>query len=254
MRGEETDAIMSFRSVTFRYGTRVVLEEVNFAIHEGESVCIVGPNGGGKTTLLKLALGLLKPNTGRVEVCGEVPQNVRLKVGYVPQTMAFDSQFPMTVLDVVLMGRLGLAGLGFWRQRDKVEAGQALDEMGIIDLIDRPFAALSGGQRQRVLIARALVSNPRLLLLDEPTAHVDASAETQFRELLGRLHKKMTIITVSHDLGFVSSQVRKVVCVNRTVQVHTTEALTGDVFRNLYTDDLRRVQHGHCPSGGHVHE
>jgi len=247
--------IVQLDGVSFAYGEVVVLEGVHLSIWPGEWVLVVGPNGGGKTTLLKLILGLLEPTAGQVRLFGQEPAKTRHRVGYMPQHIQFDSLFPVTVMDIVLMGRLGTPGrrlLGWYTRQDRQAAQEALAEVGLAGLENRPFAALSGGQRQRVLIARALCSRPELLLLDEPTAHVDPQAEGQLMEILQRLHRRMSIVMVSHDLGVVSPQIGSVLCVNRRLVVHPTTELTGEKIRQLYGEDLRMIRHDHrCSPEGH---
>ncbi len=233
--------------VSFAYDGTPVLENVELTIRPREAVCIVGPNGGGKTTLVKLILGLLKPDCGQIRVFGQPPRQTRLRIGYVPQYAQHDLQFPATVMDVVLMGRLGQQGIasffGFFSKADREAARSALERVGMEEFENRPFAALSGGQRQRVLIARALCCRPDLLVLDEPTANVDSLAESQLFEVLQELHRRMTVLLVSHDLGFVSHLVETVVCVNRTVAVHPTSELDGDAIRDVYGGEVRMIRH-----------
>tara|TARA_B110000093_G_scaffold86941_1_gene94101 strand:+ start:7847 stop:8653 length:807 start_codon:yes stop_codon:yes gene_type:complete len=234
-----------FEGVSFSYGGSLVVEDADFDIYKGESVCVVGPNGGGKSTLLKLMLGLLQPDQGRVHLLGDTPKRARARVGYVPQHIDFDPLFPVTVLDVVLMGRLERSTFGFANRRDTSRALEALEQMGMADRAQGSFAALSGGQRQAVLIARALAAEVDVLLLDEPTAHVDVAAEERLLKSLKALKEDLTLVTVSHDLAFVSRSVPKVVCVNRCVHVHPTTELTGDRLRQLYGFEVRMVQHDH---------
>lgn len=249
----DVNPAISFTQVCFSYGERPILEDATFEVNSGEHLCIVGPNGGGKTTLLKLILGLLKPQSGEISLFGESPVKSRRTIGYVPQHIHFDPLFPISVNEVVLMGCLGNhIGKNFTNE-EKSKAEKVIDELGLNEQTHSPFYALSGGQRQRVLIARALIMNPKLLLLDEPTAHVDAQAEAQFREILDRLAEKLTILTVSHDLSFVSAHVKRVLCVNRKVHIHPTEALSGSLVRQLYGQEMRFVQHGHC-EGACTHE
>ena len=238
------DPVIEFNDVSFAYDRAPVLEDVDVSIRRHESICVVGPNGGGKTTLLRLILGLLEPAAGRVRVFGQEPRRARRRIGYMPQHARYDPQFPVTASDVVLMGRLGQGNaLGWYGQADRRAAAESLAEVGMDGDTDRSFAALSGGQRQRVLIARALCCRPELLLLDEPTANVDTAVEAQLVDLLQQLNRRMTIVMVSHDLGFVSHIVQRVVCVNRRVVVHPTVELTGETIRDIYDVDVRMVRH-----------
>ncbi|MBS3734844.1 MAG: ATP-binding cassette domain-containing protein [Phycisphaerae bacterium] len=207
-------------------------------------ISVVGPNGGGKTTLLKLILGLLHPDRGQVRVLGALPEQARRRVGYTPQHTAVDAQFPASVTDVVLMGRLGhTRRIGPFTRMDRTAALEALEEVDLADLRRRPFAALSGGQQQRAIIARALVGSPELLLLDEPTAGLDVAAEQRLYDLLRRLNERMTIVMTSHDIGIVSQLVGRVICVKGTTEIHPTEELTGEMLRDLYATDVRMVRH-----------
>lgn len=249
------ETVLRFVDLDFAYERDPILRNVNLAIPKGDFVSIVGPNGSGKSTLLKLALGLLSPTRGRVEVFGRDPEHGRRRTGYVPQHPRLDPLFPVTALDVTLMGRLGVTpGLGAWRRADREKARESLDQVGLADRSDHHFAALSGGQKQRVLIARALAGDPEMLLLDEPTAGLDAHVEESFYRLLQELNRTLTILLVSHDLGFVSGFVRSVVCVGREVVVHPTSDITGEVIADLYGSDMRLIRHDHrCSDGGHEH-
>ncbi|MCC6358331.1 MAG: ABC transporter ATP-binding protein [Phycisphaerales bacterium] len=234
---------IQLQNVTFAYEDRPVLRDVNLAIRVGDFACIIGPNGGGKTTLLRILVGLLTPQAGTVSVLGESPVRARRRIGYMPQHASLDLKFPVNALDVVLMGRLHESRLGFYSRADRDRAAGALAEVGLADFGRRPFSDLSGGQRQRVLIARALACDPELLLLDEPTSNLDISVEEQLYALLGELNRRLTIVMVSHDVGYVSAAVKTAVCVNRTVHTHSTRELTGDVIRNLYGREVRVLQH-----------
>jgi len=237
--------------LTFSYGDVPVLEEVCLTVDQGSFCSIVGPNGGGKTTLLKLILGLLKPDRGRVSVLGGAAEKSWPRVGYMPQHARLDLQFPVNALDIVLMGRLGQGrNFGPFGEQDRNAAIDALRTMGLDEYVDRPLASLSGGQQQRVLIARARACNPDLLLLDEPKASLDLRMEGEFFELLGELNRRMTVIIVSHDLGFVSGFVNSCICVNRRVQVHPTSEITGEMIGQIYGGDVRLVRHDlHCTRG-----
>ncbi len=244
-----------FDNVTYSYGREPVLENVNLKIRFGDFASIVGPNGGGKTTMLKLILGLLKPDSGRVYVLGKNPKKSRLRMGYMPQYAHLDIDFPVTVMDVVLMGRLGLNSRFRYSKEDIKAAGSALCQVNISDMSNRMFSRLSGGQRQRVLIARALCSDPDILLLDEPTANIDPEIEETIFSLLVELNKKMTILVVTHDLGFVSQVVKSVICVNRRVLVHPTSEINGALVKDIYGADLRMVRHDHrCSEKGHIYD
>lgn len=245
----ESPPTVAFDGVSFAYRTGMpVVDGATFRVASRAAVCVIGPNGGGKTTLLYLMLGLLKPDSGTVRILGVDPELARKRIGYMPQHVGFDDTFPVNVMDVVLMGRLDVHVIARYGRADRAAAAEALDEMGVADLARRPFAALSGGQRQRVLIARALASRPDLLLLDEPTAYVDPAFTDQFYEIVRRLKTRLTVVMVSHDLGVVSEGIDSVICVNRTVRVHPTTDLTGEVIQDLYGSPHAMVRHDHCCS------
>lgn len=237
--------VVAVEGVSFAFDATPVLENVSLSIPPGDFVCIVGPNGGGKTTLLRLILGLLTPSRGRIRVFGRPPIEVRHRIGYMPQHVQLDPQFPMRVIDVVLMGRLGGWRLGPFRRVDRAVAAQALEEVALADCAKRPFSALSGGQRQRVLIARALACRPEILLLDEPTASLDPLVQDEMNDLLNELNRRLTVILVSHDVGFVAQYVKTVICVNRDAEVHPAETVTGDSIRELYGHGVQMVHHHH---------
>ncbi|MEW5994073.1 MAG: ABC transporter ATP-binding protein [Candidatus Zixiibacteriota bacterium] len=246
------NTLVLLENVWFAYNSRLVLEDVSLTIGRGEFIWMVGPNGGGKTTLLKLMLGLLKPRRGSVRVLGQTPRQARKGIGYMPQQAYLDPHFPVEVLDVVLMGRLGNS-LGPYRRQDKESAARALDQVGLHGTERAPFATLSGGQQRRVLIARALAAEPQLLLLDEPTANLDLAVEEELFELLYRLSEHLTIVMASHDPAFVSQFVERVICVNRTVAIHPTSAIEEGIMNELYGRPVRMVRHDRDQTqrGGH---
>jgi zinc transport system ATP-binding protein len=245
---------IEMRDVSFSYDRHTVLSNaghpvlanVNIRIEERDFVTVVGPNGGGKTTLLKLILGILQPSCGSVGVLGTRPENARPRIGYTPQHSAIDPGFPARVIDVVLMGRLGRrrSWHGYTRA-DREAAMEALREVELADRYTRPFATLSAGQRQRVLIARALAPDPELLLLDEPTSSLDVAMEEELHGLLTRLHGRLTIVVVSHDIGFVSELTETVLCVKQTVAAHSTSEITPELIREMYGRDVLMVRHDH---------
>lgn len=254
-RERKEDPVVTMENVTFSYNGEPVLEGVNLSVERGDFVSIVGPNGGGKTTLVKLVLGLLEPLRGNIRLFGCPPASARHRVGYMPQHSQLDMMFPVNVTDVVSMGFLGKGGLFAFQRRVERDArvDDVLRKLDIADLRDRPFAGLSGGQRQRVLIARALATDPELLILDEPTSNVDPAHEGELFELLLWLNHRMTVVVVSHDIGFVSRYVRTVVCVNRRVVVHPTSEITGEIISEIYGSDVRMVRHDERSGGGECH-
>ena len=250
----QNDHQIILNNISFAYKQRNVLENVDLVIKKGEFASIVGPNGGGKTTLLKLILGLIKPDRGVIRIFGKSPDKVRQQMGYMPQYAHLDMDFPATVMDVVLMGRLAKSNLWF-SKKDKVEVLTAIDEVGMTAFVNTEFNELSGGQKQRILIARALCSSPDILLLDEPTANVDHETEENLFSILQKLNAKMTILLVSHDLGFVSKYVKSVICVNRQVVIHPTTLINGAMIKDIYHGDLKMVRHDHrCSEEGHTHD
>lgn len=233
--------LIECRGVSFAYGRLPVLENATFAVHLGESLCVIGPNGGGKSTLAKLLLGLLEPSAGSLSVFGRRPAEARTGIGYVPQAMRFDPQFPISALEIVLMGRLNHLSVGRFSKACREAARAALSEVGLSGYERRPFSDLSGGERQRVMIARALACDPGILLLDEPTANIDLSIEAQLIETLVSLRRRMTILMITHDLDLVSSIGDSVLCVNHRVHRHSLP-LSGDTIREIYSG-RRRLEH-----------
>lgn len=245
---------ISLKDVSFGYGTEKVLDAVSLQVNRGEYLGLIGPNGSGKTTLLKLMLGSLPaPRAGRVELFGTPVDRFRewWRVGYVAQKAAsFNSGFPATVEEVVLTGRAPRRGLfRFFTAEDRQAAYEALDRVGMFDLKDRMIGRLSGGQQQRVFIARALVSRPDLLILDEPTVGVDVHAESQFYQLIRELRLEMglTVVLVSHDIGAVAHEVTSLACLNRKLFYHGSpgEFGTEEQLCELYGHHVRHIDHHH---------
>jgi zinc transport system ATP-binding protein len=236
---------VAIENLWVRLDGRTVLEDVNLEVKEGDFLGLIGPNGGGKTTLLKAILGLMKPSHGRVLVYGMSPETARKRVGYLPQKSLFDKNFPITALEAVIMGRYGKRGLlGRYSPDDKDAALSALEAVGMEEHADREIGALSGGQQQRVFVARALVSEPDLLLLDEPATGIDSSRQREFYELLRDMNEKMTIIMVSHDISAVSTYVKKIACVSRKLYYHGSKELTAEEIEEAYHCPVEMIAHG----------
>lgn len=239
-------AAITVEAVSYDYGDVPVLEGVDLSVAAGEFLGLVGPNGGGKSTLLKLILGLLKPKTGRITVLGRSPADGRRRVGYVSQFSAFSRDFPISAENTVLMGRLGKTqALGGYGATDRRVAHRAMAQARVLEFRDRRLATLSGGQLQRVMIARALACEPEILVLDEPTANIDLRGEQDIFDLLGQLDGQPTILVVSHDIGFISQYVTRVACLNRTLVCHGTDTINGEIINKLYGSAVRMIHHKH---------
>lgn len=229
------DVIIEVRDLWFSFNSIPVLKEVNFKVHRGDFIALLGPNGGGKTTLLKLMLGLLKPDRGTIKIFNEPVGKSTHRIGYMPQHLHFNQSFPISVLDVVLMGKLR-PGKGWSRysSKDRLAAQKAMEQMEMWEFRHRRVGELSGGQQQRVFIARALVDEPEVLFLDEPTASVDTKHQTDLFDILKELNKTVTIIVVSHDVGIVSSHVKSVACVNQQLYYHDDSEITQEMLEMAY--------------------
>ena len=222
-----------------------VLEAVNLSIKQHDFLGIIGPNGGGKTTLLKTIIGLITPTRGRITIFGLTPDNGRRFVGYVPQYCLFYRDFPVSVLDVVLMGRLGrMRPPRRYGEEDMRIAYEALETVEMLEYKDRQIGKLSGGQQQRVFIARALVNQPKLLLLDEPMANVDSQMQKELYELFESLRKQMAIVLVSHDISAVSIYVTKIACLNRKLYYHNTKEIIKEELESTYQCPVDMIAHG----------
>jgi zinc transport system ATP-binding protein len=237
--------VIRLDDVWVKYGDITVLEGITLSIQDMDFLGIIGPNGGGKTTLLKVILGLINPSRGSVTVLGDSPERSRRYIGYVPQISQFDREFPVTVLDVVLMGRLGRKGiLRRYSEEDKRVAYEVLESVEMLELKDNQIGKLSGGQLQRVLLARALASDPKILLLDEPTASIDEPTKTELYELLKNLNRKVTIVLVSHDIGVISSHVDKIACINRKLFYHGSKEIEAEIIEKTYQCPVDLIAHG----------
>jgi zinc transport system ATP-binding protein len=243
-----TDApqeVISVRHLRAGYEGETVLEDINLSVKKLDFIGIVGPNGGGKTTLFKVLLGLLPPMQGEVRIMGQSVEAGRRHVGYVPQIVEFDRDFPISVWDVTRMGRLRERRLlqRYTTEDDEIVA-EALRCVDVLDLRDRPIGELSGGQRQRVYVARALTTQPEILLLDEPVASVDPRVSTSIYELLTQLNEKITIVMVSHDMSAISSHVKTVGCLNRRLFYHGEKQLAPEMLELAYQCPIDLIAHG----------
>ncbi|MBM7592190.1 metal ABC transporter ATP-binding protein [Brevibacillus fulvus] len=252
--GNADDEIIRLASVSFHYEDKHVLDQVNLELFRGDFVGIVGPNGSGKSTLMKLILGLLTPTAGRILLFGQPQERFRdwSKVGYVAQQAAHGAGgFPATVREVVSSGLVGKLGL-FRRLKpaDREKVAAVVERVGLADKLDKRIGSLSGGQLQRVFIARALVADPELLILDEPTVGVDQESIEQFYELLRSLkdEHKMTMMIVSHDVGMMTQWVNKVACLQHTLHLHSKhefEHHQEEILQVMYGDTVRVLAHHH---------
>jgi zinc transport system ATP-binding protein len=229
---------IEINNVTVRIDEQLILDEINISVYSNEFLGIIGPNGGGKTTLLKTILGLIKPESGFVKIFDDEPEKQRRNIGYVPQYNSFEKGYPITVEEVVKMGFV------FDKHFDKKKLTEAMEKVDILNLRDKLIGNLSGGQKQRVLIARALVSDPKILLLDEPTASIDSKTGKSIYELLNKINESMTIILVSHDIGAISSYVKKIACLNKTLIYHDDKEITKEILEKTYECPVDLIAHG----------
>lgn len=228
------------------YGKTTALSNICLDVMQGEFLGIIGPNGGGKSTLLKAILGLIPTTSGAIQIYGNAPGRNKSAIGYVPQFSTVDRQFPISAIEVVLTGRLkqGLSLFMKYTKEDKKIAYEQLKRVGIEYLAERQISELSGGEFQRLLIARALTVNPKLLLLDEPTASVDVTSRNQIYDLLKELNSQMTIILVTHDLLAISSEVKKLACLNGKLVYHGEPLLNEHIVKELYGCPVDLIAHG----------
>ena len=241
-----TTPAIEIKELNFSFEKLTILENINMTIEQGDFAGLVGPNGGGKTSLLKLILGLYKPQSGQISILGESIKTQRKLIGYVPQYANFNNDFPISVMDTVLQGRLGVSNcFGFYSTKDKEIAIKVMQETEIIRLAQRSIQSLSGGQMQRVLVARALASQPEILLLDEPTANIDQRAEKDIFDLFKTINERMSILIISHDIAFVSDYINKVFCLNKTLVCHNSSPVTSETIHSLYGDHVSEVHHHH---------
>jgi len=240
--------LVRLENVWVYYDGIPALEAINLSIESNNFLGIIGPNGGGKTTLLKVIIGLIKPNRGKITVLGMPPEQGRKYIGYISQFNLFDHDFPISVLEVVLMGRYNKSGL-FQRysEEDRKTALAALKTVEMLGYKDRQIGKLSGGEQQRVFIARALVTNPQLLLLDEPTAGIDPNMQAEFYKLLHKLKEEMAIVLVSHDISAVSIYVNEIACLNHQLFYHGSKEVSAEELEKTYRCPIQLIAHGTVP-------
>jgi len=238
--------LIEIKDLSASYNGERVLDNINLTVMKDDFIGLIGPNGGGKTTLLKIILGLLAPKKGSVGVMGGTPQEGRQHIGYVPQFAVFDADFPICVQDVVRMGRLGRSRLFKpYTDQDDAIVMERLAWVDLVDHKDRALSELSGGQRQRVYIARALANEPKLLLLDEPTVSVDIEARAHIYDLLHQINQHgVTILLISHDLNVISSYVKTIGCLNRTLHYHNEKEVTAEMLLAGYNCPVDLIAHG----------
>ncbi|MBC2714349.1 MAG: ABC transporter ATP-binding protein [Desulfobacteraceae bacterium] len=239
-----TNPIIEVSHLYFSYNGAPVLSDVSLSIREKEFVAFIGPNGGGKTTLIKLLLGILKPDCGTIKIMGQPPAKVAHRIGYVPQDVSINKSFPISVMDVVLMGRLQFHRWSRLSKKDGIAAKNALESLEMLKFQNRKIDDLSGGQRERVFIARALATDPDILFLDEPTANIDSQGRTDLYLLLKELNKTKTIFVVSHDTMVLSSYVTSVACVNKDVHYHDAAEITEEMMDMGYHCPVEIIAHG----------
>ncbi len=240
--------LIEINQVTAGYDHKVVLKDVSLTLWENDFLGIIGPNGGGKTTLLKVILGLLKPHTGSVRFFREGQEVTSLKTGYLPQLNNIDRSFPISVREVISSGLA--SGKPLFRRytaQQHERISEVITQMGLEELAGRPISDLSGGQLQRVLLGRSIVSRPDVLILDEPNSYVDKRFESKFYQLLEDINKESAVILVSHDIGTVLSMVKNIACVNETLHYHPGTDLTEEWLGDAYACPIELIGHGHLP-------
>jgi len=239
---DETETVLELKDVQVSYDDSIILDNVNLSVRKNDFLAILGPNGGGKTTLLKVILGLLKPNKGTIKVFGKNPEKGRNLIGYLPQYSLFDRDFPINVFDVVLTSRYN----GIFKRYSNKDKEIVLDALKHVDMLnyrDRQIGSLSGGELQRVLLARALAREPKLLLLDEPTVSIDTRAQNSFYKLLLEIKERMTIIIVTHDIGVIYPYIDKIACLNQKIYYHGPKEKGLQKIEEMYRMPVELIFH-----------
>ena len=240
------ESLISLKNVSVQYESTTALEDVSLDIYPDDFLGIIGPNGGGKTTLVKAILGNI-PHSGRVLYTPTLSERGHRLIGYLPQQSEFDRSFPVSVIEVVMSGLQAEKGLlKRYTANDRKRAMELLEMAGVADIAERQICEISGGQMQRALLCRAVILEPKLLILDEPTNFVDNQFENELYTLLKQLNERMAIVMVSHDIGTITSVVKSIVCVNRTVHRHNSNIITAEQLEN-YHCPIQIISHGHVP-------
>lgn len=239
------EEIIKLVDVTVSYDSEVVLDRVNFTVRERDYIGIIGPNGSGKTTLFRVILGLVSPDSGTVSIMGAPPEKGRRYVGYVPQFIEFDKTFPISVWEFAMMGRLpGSSLTKRFGELDRQKTEEALNKVDLLGLRDKQLGVLSGGERQRAYIARALATDPKVLLLDEPTANIDVKMERGFYDMLAELRKDIAIVLVSHDVSVLTMNVERIACLNKQLYMHDPSEIDEKVLEETYKCPVEMLAHG----------
>jgi zinc transport system ATP-binding protein len=237
--------LLEMQSLSASYDANIVLQDINFMVNENDFIGVIGPNGGGKTTLLKVILGLIKPLKGRIVFNFDLINGN--SIGYLPQISTGDANYPVTVTDIILSGlMIRKKILSRMSASDKKRALEVADELGLSGMENSSLSELSGGQLQRVFLGRAIIGNPKLLLLDEPGNFVDSTFENDFYEKLKELNKRMAILMVSHDIGIISSHVKSYACVNRELHYHPSSEISNEQLL-AYGCPIQLITHGEVP-------
>jgi len=237
--------IIKLEDVTVTFDGETVLDRVSFTVRERDCIGIIGPNGSGKTTLLRVILGLVTPDSGTVSVLGTSPEKGRMFVGYVPQFSEFDKTFPINVWEFAMLGRLPGSSLARrFSDLDRGKTEEALRKVDLLHLRDKQLGVLSGGERQRAYIARALATDPKVLLLDEPTANIDEKMERGFYDLLADLRKDVAVLLVSHDIGIITVNVDRIACLNKQLFMHDPSEINEEVLEKTYKCPIEMLAHG----------
>jgi len=239
----KNEILVDLKNISFYYGEIPVLEDVSFSIKRNDFMAIIGPNGGGKTTLLRIMLGLLKPDSGTVRVFDKRPEEGRKSIGYLPQNIFFDLNFPINVFDMVIMGRYR-EPIKKYSENDVKSVLNALETVGMLEYKNRHISMLSAGQLQRILIARAIAREPELLLLDEPMSSVDPETQKSIYELFLELNKKMAVVFVTHDIGAISVYIDRVLCLNRKLFYHGPKEGSLGKLEEAYSCPVEILAHG----------